>query len=96
MYNVGICDDDKVFCAGLEEMVYEAAKALRQKIETEVWYSGESLMRDLESVACPDILFLDIELYEKSGIDVGKFIRTDREDYLTHIVYVSSREEYAM
>lgn len=96
MYNVGICDDDKIFCAGLEEMVYSAAGVLHQKIETEVWYSGESLMRDLETVPCPDILFLDIELYEKSGIDVGKFIRTDREDYLTHIVYVSSREEYAM
>ena len=96
MYRVGICDDDKIFCAGLEEIICELAKELYREIETEVWYSGESLMRDLESVACPDILFLDIELYEKSGIDVGKFIRTDREDYLTHIVYVSSREEYAM
>ena len=42
------------------------------------------------------LLFLDIELYEKNGIDVGIFIRADMEDYLTHIVYVSSREEYAM
>ena len=96
MYRVGICDDDKVFCAGLEEIICELAKELCRQIETEVWYSGESLMRDLEKMLCPDILFLDIELYEKSGIDVGKFIRADREDYLTHIVYVSSREEYAM
>ena len=96
MYCAGICDDDKVFCAGLEEIICELAKELCRQIETEVWYSGESLMRDLEKMPCPDILFLDIELYEKSGIDVGRFIRTDREDYLTHIVYVSSRQEYAM
>lgn len=54
---MGICDDDKVFCAGLEEIICELAKELYRQIETEVWYSGESLM---------------------------------------HIVYVSSREEYAM
>ena len=95
MYNIGICDDDKVFCAVLEEMIYSAAKELNQKIETEVWYSGESIMRDLEKMSCPDILFLDIELYEKSGIDVGKYIRGG-DDYMTHIVYVSSRQEYAM
>lgn len=95
MYNVGICDDDKVFCAGLEEMVHSAAEKLHQKIETEVWYSGEGIMRDLEKMPCPDILFLDIELYEKSGIDVGRFIR-DGDDYVTHIVYVSSKQEYAM
>ena len=35
---------------------------------------------------------LVLEQRPESGIDVGKFIRTDREDYLTHIVYVSSRE----
>lgn len=94
-YNVGICDDDKIFCTVLEETVHLAARALHQKIETEVWYSGESIMRDLERIPCPDILFLDIELYEKSGIDVGRFIR-DGDGYMTHIVYVSSKQEYAM
>lgn len=96
MYHAGICDDDKIFCAGLEEVICDLAEELHLRIETEVWYSGESLMRNLENIPCPDILFLDIELYEKSGIDVGRFIRSDREDYLTHIVYVSSKEEYAM
>ena len=95
MYQVGICDDDKVFCAGLEEMVCSVAEELNQRIETEVWYSGESIMQDLEKSFYPDILFLDIELYENSGIDVGKFIRSG-DDYTMHIVYVSSRQEYAM
>lgn len=95
MYQVGICDDDKVFCAGLEEMVCSAAQELHQRVETEVWYSGESVMRDLENSTTLDLLFLDIELYENSGIDVGKFIRSG-EDYTMHIVYVSSKQDYAM
>lgn len=96
MYYVGICDDDKVFCAELEEMIHAVGEELHRKMETEVWYSGEGIMKDLEHLPCPDILFLDIELYEKSGIDVGKFIRNGRGDYVTHIVYVSARQDYAM
>lgn len=95
MYRVGICDDDKVFCAELENMICFLADKLHQKIEIEVWYSGEGIMQNLETLPCPDILFLDIELYEKSGIDVGKYIRNGN-DYTTHIVYVSSKQEYAM
>ncbi len=96
MYRIGICDDDKVFCARTEEMIMALSDELPEKTETEVWYSGESVMRDFSGDFSPDILFLDIELYEKSGIDVGKFIRDDREDYRMHIVFVSAKQEYAM
>ncbi len=96
MYRIGICDDDKVFCAQMEENIAALSGKLHRKMETEVWYSGESIMHDFSGGFSVDILFLDIELYEKSGIDVGKFIRDQREDFITHIVYVSSRQEYAM
>lgn len=52
-------------------------------------------MRDLAGSEPPDILFLDIELYQKSGIDVGNFIR-ENDAYETHIVFVSSKQEYAL
>ena len=95
MYHIGICDDDKLFCAQLEELVCSLGAELGQKIETDVWYTGESVMEDLEKIPPLDLLFLDIELYENSGIDVGKYIRRE-DDYRMHIVYVSSRQEYAM
>lgn len=99
MYRVGICDDDRLFCSQTEEMILSLSEELSEKMETEVWFSGESLMQSLSGDLCaeapPDILFLDIELYENSGIDVGRFIR-EGGNYTTHIVYVSSRQEYAM
>lgn len=95
MYRVGICDDDQLFCSRMEEMILTLAQELHQKIEVEVWFSGESIMRDLPRQELLDILFLDIELYQHNGIDVGNFIRQN-DDYAMHIVYVSSKQEYAM
>ena len=39
---------------------------------------------------------MDIELVQADGILVGKFIRNEMEDIHTHIVYISSKQTYAM
>ena len=96
MYRIGICDDDKVFCADLEERLYRISEAFFEKVEIEVWYSGEDIMRDICGRTLCDLLFLDIELVKKDGIEVGRFIRDELEDMRTQIVYVSSKQDYAM
>lgn len=96
MYRIGICDDDKILCALLEEQFQLLSTELSIKFEIEVWYSGESLEGDLKKGIGLDILFLDIELLQRNGIEVGTFIRDELEDTDTHIVYISSKESYAM
>ena len=96
MYRIGICDDDKELCSGLEEQIYHIAKELSVKAEVEVWYSGESILNDLGNGVQLDLIFLDIELVHKDGISVGRFIRGEMEDIQTHIVYISSNQSYAM
>lgn len=96
MYRIGICDDDRELCAGLEEQICQIAKELHIKADVEVWYSGESILRDLGNGGQMDLLFLDIELVQKDGIAVGAFIRGEMDDMQTHIVYISSRQNYAM
>ncbi len=96
MYRIGICDDDKILCALLEEQLHALSTELSMKFEIEVWYSGEGLESDLKKGLGLDILFLDIELLQKNGIEVGIFIRDELEDTDTHIVYISSKESYAM
>lgn len=96
MYRIGICDDDKVLCSLLEEQLQELSAEISVKFEIEVWYSGESLERDLKKGEELDILFLDIELLQKNGIEVGAFIRDEMGDTDTHIVYISSKQSYAM
>ena len=48
MYRIGICDDDKELCSGLEEQIYSIAKELSLKADVEVWYSGEGILKDLQ------------------------------------------------
>lgn len=96
MYRIGICDDDKALCSDLEERIYHIASELAVKAEVEVWYSGEGILSDLGKGLQWDLLFLDIELVQKDGISVGRFIRSEMEDLQTHIVYISSKQSYAM
>ncbi len=96
MYRIGICDDDKELCSGLEEQIYQIAKELSVKVEVEVWCSGESILNDLQNGTRLDLIFLDIELVQKNGISVGKFIRSEMDDIQTHIVYISAKQNYAM
>ena len=96
MYKIGICDDDKIFCSVLEEQICELSKEIEIKADVEVWYSGESIQDDLKKGIELDLLFLDIELVRKNGVAVGNFIRNEMEDLQTHIVYISSKESYAM
>ena len=96
MYRIGICDDDKELCSRLEEQIYQNTKELSVKAEVEVWYSGESILHDMQNGIQLDLIFLDIELVQADGVSVGKFIRNEMEDINTHIVYISSRQAYAM
>ena len=96
MYRIGICDDNLELCSGLEEQICHIAEELSVKAEVEVWYSGEGILKDLQNGIQLDLLFLDIELVRKDGISVGRFIRDEMEDLQTHIVYISSRQNYAM
>ncbi len=96
MYRVGICDDDKILCSLLEKQIQALSADIAVRFETEVWYSGESLERDLKKGLGLDILFLDIELLQKNGIETGAFIRDEMGDTDTHIVYISSKQGYAM
>lgn len=96
MFHIGICDDEKGTCAGLEDMLYEYEKKKGIKINVNVWYTGESLCKFLQEENTLDLLFLDIELISTDGISVGSFIRKELEDVDTIIVYISSKSSYAM
>lgn len=95
MYNIGICDDGKNICASIENMILQYAKENRVDVDIQVWYSGENLREYLRQGNHIDILFLDIELFELSGTEVGNFIRNELEDRGMQIIYISGKASYA-
>lgn len=95
MYNIGICDDGKNICASLEEIVLSYAEKNKRRMDVQVWYTGEELCTYLERGGKLDILFLDIELFQLSGIEVGHFIRNKMEDRGMQIIYISGEPSHA-
>ena len=95
MYNIGICDDGENICASIENMLMQCSKEMNIQLDTNVWYTGEGLKDYLEKGNPLDILFLDIELFQMTGIEVGNYIRNQLDDMGMQIIYISGKASYA-
>lgn len=94
MLRIAICDDDKILVTQIEEMLnrYWDKKMIDRYIE--IFYDGASLERIYEKGDRFDIIYLDIEMSGKNGIEAAKSIRRLDRDVL--LIYVSSYETYFM
>jgi len=90
--NVAIIDDDK-----------NAIKLLREEIETfrepklNILFAATDPLMGIKKVKemKPDILFLDIEMPGKSGIEVLRDLRDD-SDFDCHVVFQTGYEKYTL
>lgn len=94
MLKIAICDDDKALCMQLKDMLNEIIE--NTDAEIYVFNTGEELCDLLINGSRFDIIFLDIELCEINGVEVGKKIRNELNDELTQIIYISAKDSYAM
>lgn len=92
---IAICDDEHEICAVLEELLIKILEAKGINYEIEPFYSGKTLCNELK-VQRYDLIFLDIEMKEKDGIETGNFIREELGDESVQIAYISSKTAYAM
>lgn len=91
---IAICDDEQVICSQIENIILKYAAGNNEKVDTQVFYSGEELDRFLKMGHSFDLLFLDIELKLINGIEVGKKIRGEMDNQIMQIVYISSKDSY--
>lgn len=96
MLRIAVCDDDNLICTQIESILLELGKTLLERIEVEVFFSGEALCHFLSDGAYFDMIFLDIELQMINGVEVGKKIREEMNNETTQIVYISGKDSYAM
>lgn len=93
---VVICDDEISTCAEIEQMLRVFAFEKCIKLEVDVFFDGVALTEYLKREKAPDILFLDIELPGMNGVEVGKYIRDILKNTDMFLLYISSKEEYAL
>ena len=96
MFKIAVCDDIKATCDELKEIILSKAKgALHENISVDIFYSGDALISDIGEGNLYDLIFLDIELGGKiNGVEIGHIIRDEMDDYITQIVYISSKNNY--
>ncbi|MDW5300053.1 MAG: LytTR family DNA-binding domain-containing protein [Sedimentibacter sp.] len=96
MFRIGICDDECIICSEIESIILNYGKSISGKIEVDIFYSGEELYKYLKIGNSLDMVFLDIELNKLNGIELGKRIREEIKNESIQIVYIFSKENYAM
>ena len=96
MINIAVCEDDVFLGGQIETMLYRQAEAAGVVIETEVLTSAEHCLKYIREEGMVDLLLLDIELGKMNGIELAAIIRNELHNDYMQIVYVSSKQSYAM
>lgn len=94
MIKIAICDDNKYVCGEIEQIIYNYSEQRNIKIDIEVFYDGKDLFSFIMNEHYFDLIFLDIELKSTTGIEVGTKIRNKLDDYISKIVFISSKSGY--
>jgi len=94
MLKIAICDDEQIVCADIEKIILDFKKESGLDLEVEVFNSGTDLFKFIENENTFDLIFLDIEMQDLNGIQIGIKLRNELEDYVTKIVYISSKDNY--
>lgn len=93
MIKIAICDDERESQLQIQRQVLAIAEKFHETPETYLYTSGETLVKVLTSgEETMDILFLDIDMPDISGLAVAKAIREKELSVL--LIFVSAHEQY--
>lgn len=94
MFRIGICEDDLMQQNHLEKCIKEWADKRGQKAVVHKFISGEQFLFEYEDIPNLDLLILDIQLINMTGMDLAKEIR--RKNNLVKIVFLTGVADYAI
>lgn len=89
---IAICDDDKIYLDKITNLVSKAAREKNIAIELNQYQNPKLFLKS--DLCAYDLVFLDGNMGEISGIDVAKSLRESKADAL--IIYVSAYLEFAV
>lgn len=91
MIHIGICDDEPAMRRALRKPLEQKLQLLGEEYQIFEYDSGESLIMRPEAEGL-DILFLDIEMKELSGMDTARALR--KRDVSTILIFVTAYPDY--
>ena len=94
MLQIGICDDETVIAARMEEYILEACRTEGIPAGVEVFYSGNTLLEEVRRGTRYDLIYLDIHMRNGNGISAAEQIRKLDDNVL--LIFVSGYDQYLM
>ena len=94
MLQIGICDDETVIAARMEEYILEACRTEGIPAGVEVFYSGNTLLEEVRRGTRYDLIYLDIHMRNGDGISAAEQIRKLDDNVL--LIFVSGYDQYLM
>lgn len=91
MINVGICDDEASMRKALRLVLETKLQLMGEDYRIFEYDSGEALTAD-GGPSWPDILFLDIEMKQLSGMDTARLLR--KRDAQTILIFVTAYPDF--
>lgn len=91
-----ICDDDDGCCSQIEKWILEYGKQKNMNIEIDIYNSAEVLMKHIQAGYVFDTIYLDIELPEKNGVELGYMIREKLDATVISIIFISGKTQYCI
>ncbi len=95
MTRICIFDDDREFSLLFEKILYKYAEENDKEISVDIFHDGKNAALQIEQNEY-DIAFLDIDLGDVKGFEIGKQIRNELKNNKIQIVYISGDTSYAM
>lgn len=91
MIHIGICDDEASMRKALRLLLETKLQLMGEDYRMSEYDSGEGLIAN-GGTAWPDILFLDIEMKQLSGMDTAKLLR--KRDARTILIFVTAYPDF--
>lgn len=90
MLQVLICDDDNLFLDSLETRIKQLFQKYGSTCRIQRWNSGCDLLKEADLMQA-DILFLDIDMPDMSGMQVAEKVKEQNGD--VNLVFLTNRED---
>ena len=92
MYRLAICDDEQADVVYLQSLLEKWAESTRAALKIERYSSAEAFLFQYEEDKDFDLLLLDIEMGEMSGLELARKIR--QENRAVQIIFITGYMEY--
>lgn len=94
MVEIAICDDEPFQIVIIEKLLESVSKKNHIMIDVEVFNNGIEILNSVREGKCFDIIYMDIEMGGKNGLETAKELR--EIDRMALLIYVTNYENYML